>query len=41
VREGNRNLGRLGHPQKRFQILEGAYFSSGAYRSLVHFALPA
>lgn len=41
VREGNRNLGKLAHPHKRFQILEGAYFSSGAYRSLVHFALPS
>jgi len=40
VREGNRNLEKLQHAQKRFQILEGAYFTSGTYRSLVHHALP-
>jgi len=41
VREGDRNLERLAHEQKRFQILEGAYFTSGTYRSLVHSLLPA
>jgi hypothetical protein len=40
VREGDRNLGRLGHPSKRLAVLEGAYFTSGSYRSLVHEALP-
>jgi len=40
VREGDRNLGKLEHAQKRFQLLEGAYFSSGIYRSLVHYLLP-
>jgi hypothetical protein len=41
VREGDRNLCALGHADKRFQILEGAYFTSGAYRSLVHDLLPS
>ena len=36
VREGDRNLGELGHGHKRFQVLQGAYFTSGTYRSLVH-----
>ena len=40
VREGDQNLAKLEHAQKRFQILEGAYFTSGAYRSLVHYLLP-
>lgn len=40
VREGNRNLGKLEHAQGRFQILEGAYFTSGTYRSLIYHALP-
>jgi hypothetical protein len=40
VREGDRNLGTLQHAQKRFQVLEGAYFTSGTYRSLIHHALP-
>lgn len=41
VREGNRNLEKLAGAQKRFQILEGAYFTSGAYRSLVSEYLPS
>jgi hypothetical protein len=41
VREGDRNLRGLEHAQKRFQILEGAFFTSGSYRSLVHHLLPA
>jgi pyrroloquinoline quinone (PQQ) biosynthesis protein C len=41
VREGDRNLAQLAHEHKRFQILEGAYFTSGAYRSLVHYLLPS
>jgi hypothetical protein len=40
VRQGDRNLSRLQGPHKRFGVLEGAYFASGAYRSLVHEALP-
>jgi heme oxygenase-like protein len=40
VRQGDRNLERLGDARKRFGVLEGAYFASGAYRSLVHEALP-
>jgi hypothetical protein len=35
VREGDRNLERLASPSKRFQILEGAWFTSGAYRAFV------
>ena len=41
VRTGNCNVVQLMHPQKRFQVLEGAYFTSGAYRALVHHLLPA
>jgi hypothetical protein len=41
VREGDRNLGQLEHVEKRFQILEGAYFTSGTYRSLVRHMLPS
>jgi hypothetical protein len=40
VRDGNRNVERLAHPEKRFQVLEGAYFTSGTYRALVHHLLP-
>jgi len=40
VREGDRNLEQLTHAQKRFQILAGAYFTSGSYRSLIHYLLP-
>jgi hypothetical protein len=40
VREGDRNLERIEHAQKHFQILEGAYFTSGTYRSLVRYVLP-
>lgn len=40
VREGDRNLEKLEDAQKRFQILEGAYFTSGTYRSLIHYLLP-
>jgi Iron-containing redox enzyme len=39
VREGTRNLGKLAHAQKRLQALEGAYVTSGTYRSLIHHAL--
>lgn len=35
VREGNRNLADLVHADKRQQILEGAYVTSGAYRACV------
>jgi hypothetical protein len=40
VREGDRNLERLSTAAKRFQVLEGAYFTSGIYRSLVRYLLP-
>ena len=40
VREGDRNLEKLKQPEKRFQILQGAYFTSGSYRSLVRELLP-
>jgi Iron-containing redox enzyme len=40
VREGDRNLQHLTHAQKHFQILEGAYFTSGTYRALIHYLLP-
>lgn len=39
VREGVRNLATLSHLQKRFQVVEGVYFTSGTYRSLVHHLL--
>lgn len=41
VRDGEAWLTRLEHPDKRFQVLEGAYFTSGTYRTLVHHLLPA
>jgi hypothetical protein len=41
VRDGVRNLAALGHPHKRFQVLEGAYFTSGMYRALLHQMVPA
>jgi hypothetical protein len=40
VREGDRNLERLRGAEKRAQILEGAYFTSGIYRAMVHYLLP-
>jgi len=40
VREGDHNLQRLEHPDKRRQIIAGAYLTSGTYRALVH-DLPA
>ena len=40
VREGDRNLEQLVHARKRLQILEGAYFTSGTFRSLIRHALP-
>jgi hypothetical protein len=40
VCDGNRNLDQVEHPHKRFQILDGAYFTSGTYRALVHHFLP-
>lgn len=41
VRAGNRNLARLGDARKQLQVLEGAYFTSGTYRALVHHVLGA
>jgi hypothetical protein len=41
VRDGDRCLQRLEHPHKRFQVLEGAYFTSGTYRALVDSVMPA
>jgi hypothetical protein len=41
AREGDQNLRQLDQAHKRRQILEGAYFTSGAYRALVHDLLPA
>jgi hypothetical protein len=38
--ESNRNLLGVAHPRKRGQILEGAYFASGSYRSFAHHFLP-
>lgn len=35
VREGDRNLDRLLDPSKRAHVVEGSYFTSGAYRSMV------
>jgi hypothetical protein len=40
VRDGVRNLGTLEHAHKRLQVVEGAYFTSGTYRSLVYCLLP-
>lgn len=40
VREGDRNLQGLEQAEKRRQILEGAYVTSGTYRALVHHLLP-
>lgn len=40
VRAGSKNLERLADPAKRRQVLEGAYFTSGAYRGFVHYHLP-
>jgi hypothetical protein len=40
VREGDRNLERLNGAARRAQVLLGAYFTSGAYRGLVHASLP-
>jgi Iron-containing redox enzyme len=39
VRAGDKNLERLRGEQKRAQILEGAYFAGGAYRTFLRFAL--
>ena len=41
IREGNDNLRQLEQVHKRRQIVEGAYFTSGAYRALLHHLLPA
>jgi hypothetical protein len=41
VREGNHNLRHLEQEHKRRQILEGAYFTSGAYRAFIHHLLPS
>ncbi|TMQ14219.1 MAG: iron-containing redox enzyme family protein [Deltaproteobacteria bacterium] len=41
VRDGEGYLQRLEQPRKRFQVLEGAYFTSGIYRSLVDEVMPA
>jgi hypothetical protein len=35
VREGDQNLGRLAGAARRSQVLQGAYFTSGVYRTLV------
>jgi Iron-containing redox enzyme len=40
VREGDRNLERLRGAEKRAQILDGAYFTSGIYRAFVHYLVP-
>jgi len=40
VREGDRNLDRLRGADKRAQILEAAYFTSGIYRAFVHYLVP-
>jgi hypothetical protein len=36
VRVGDRNLERIRNPEKLRQILEGAYFTSGSYRAMLH-----
>lgn len=41
VRDGDRNLRQLTDSDKCRQILEGAYMTSGTYRSLIHHLLPA
>ena len=41
VREGVRNLATLERADKRLQVVEGGYFTSGTYRALVHGLLPA
>jgi hypothetical protein len=41
VREGDRNLGALGSPTKRLQVVDGAYFASGTYRALVRSVVTA
>lgn len=40
VREGDRNLQHLEDAAKRRQVTEGAYFTTGTYRALVHHLLP-
>jgi hypothetical protein len=40
VRDGDRNLGLLDDPDKRRQVLEGAYVTTGTYRALIHYLLP-
>ena len=35
VRTGDKNLGGLKSPEKRAQVLEGAYFTSGSYRAFL------
>lgn len=40
VREGDQNLAKLQDPQKRFQVLQGAYFTSGVYRSILQDLVP-
>jgi hypothetical protein len=41
VREGDRNLNHLEDVEKRRQLTEGAYFTTGTYRALIHHLLPA
>jgi hypothetical protein len=41
VREGDRNLHWLEDGEKLRQITEGAYFTTGTYRALIHHLLPA
>ena len=40
-RDADRELEALHHPHQRCQVLEGAYVTSGAYRALTHYLLPA
>ena len=36
VRGGDTNRARLEEPRKRYQVLQGAYFTSGCYRAFLH-----
>jgi hypothetical protein len=39
VRGGDRNLDRIKNPSKRFDVLQGAFFTSGCYRAMLHFCV--
>jgi hypothetical protein len=39
VRSGDTNLEQLKGPEKRAQVLEGAYFTSGSYRAFLRFCV--